>query len=305
MSPRLALGAGMLAAMLVVVVVAANVFASELSGLFIRFPGLDKVFHIVGSALLMMVIHALGRRIVSNERLAATAAFGVSAALMAADEVLQGLVPGRSVEALDLLAGGAGLTLGWVLSSRPPAKIATIATLAGVLVGAFAVQHTYAQLIDYSRALRFERNQDFVQARTYYLRALESGLRSPELFNELGWVEIESGIGDPRKAVEYASRALREQPSNPDVLDTYGWALHHAGRSNEALPYLQRAYAAKPEMFCIHYHLGEVYRALRQVDKAAEHYRKQVLLSETREAARAAERLKAILGGAAVPGETR
>ena len=45
---------------------------------------------------------------------------------------------------------------------------------------------------------------------------------------------------------------------SPADADIYDRALHHAGRSAEALPYLERAYAAKPNMFCIHYHLREV-----------------------------------------------
>jgi tetratricopeptide (TPR) repeat protein len=76
--------------------------------------------------------------------------------------------------------------------------------------------------------------------------------------------------------VTYGGRALRADPQNPDVLDTYGWALHHAGRSPEALPFLERALAGKPRMFCIHFHLGEVYAALGDRERAERHLREQI-----------------------------
>jgi Tfp pilus assembly protein PilF len=81
------------------------------------------------------------------------------------------------------------------------------------------------------------------------------------------------------------------QPDNADVLDTYGWALHHTGRTTDARNVLERAYAAKPDMFCIHYHLGAVYLAMGDREKAAVHFRRQVERRSTREAARAQEAL--------------
>ena len=110
---------------------------------------------------------------------------------------------------------------------------------------------------------------------TEYRLALHDGLDSPSFYNELAWIEVESGTGDVRAAVDYAARALAATPRDPDVLDTYGWALHHAGRSREALPLLERAFAGKPRMFCIHYHLGEVYAAL------GDRHARRVALSRT------------------------
>ena len=100
---------------------------------------------------------------------------------------------------------------------------------------------------------------------------------------------MESGTGDVRAAVDYAARALAATPRDPDVLDTYGWALHHAGRSREALPLLERAFAGKPRMFCIHYHLGEVYTALGDGTRAEWHFREQIRLFPGGSEARRAE----------------
>ena len=92
--------------------------------------------------------------------------------------------------------------------------------------------------------------------------------------------------------MRYAERALARRPTDPDVLDTYGWALHRAGRHGEAFRYLQRAYDAKPDMYCIHYHLGAVYAALAEPEKAREHFLKQLQLPHIREAALADQALR-------------
>jgi Flp pilus assembly protein TadD len=78
--------------------------------------------------------------------------------------------------------------------------------------------------------------------------------------------------------VRYGAIAFAGNPTNPDILDTYGWALHKAGRSREALPLLERARAGKPRMYCIHYHLGEVYAALGDARQAEAHLRDQIRL---------------------------
>ena len=146
-------------------------------------------------------------------------------------------------------------------------------------------RHLYA-------AVQFERAGDFVGARREYLAALSAGEQGAHLYNQLGWVEIESGIGDPSMAVLYSERALALRPNDPDIFDTYGWALHHVGRNAEALSYLDRAYAARPDMFCIHYHLGEVLVALGQIDKARFHFRQQLKFVNTSEAERARRSLE-------------
>jgi tetratricopeptide (TPR) repeat protein len=78
------------------------------------------------------------------------------------------------------------------------------------------------------------------------------------------------------------------------MLDTYGWALHHAGRNEEALQYLLNAYERHPTMYCIHYHLGVVYLALSRPEKAREHLERQVRMTGTREAAMATRVLAAL-----------
>lgn len=266
------------------VVLAMNLFARELNALFLKYPGIDKVLHVFGYLLVYVVVYVSAERMTPDEgrrqRLAAT----VGVLLSILDESVQQLAPGRSVEAFDMVANLAGLGLGWVLVRRRGDSLAFGTVALALCAASYVTWDTHVRLMDYSRALQYAQQQDFVRAREHLLRALDGGMRSPGLFNELGWVEIESGIGDPGKAVEYAKTALDMQPGNPDILDTYGWALHHAGRTADAVEMLERAYAANPNIFCIHYHLGSAYLAVGRREQAAFHFRRQVERQGTREA---------------------
>lgn len=283
MRSRLLLAIGLGA--LVSAVFAGNLFGRQLDAFFLEYPGIDKLLHTVEYGLIVVVVHAmLQRTTVLRSAHLVRVTLGFALGLATLDEMAQRLFPARSVEALDFIANFAGITLGWVFIQRSAPRLRLAAACLALAASGFASYRTYATLIDFSRALAYERRHDFISAREHYRRALAAGLRTAGLFNELGWVEIESGVGDPKQAVEYARTAFEMQPNNPDVVDTYGWALLHAGRTAEALEHLEKAYAAKPGMFCINYHLGAAYLASGNRDKAAHHFRRQTELPRTREA---------------------
>jgi Tfp pilus assembly protein PilF/uncharacterized protein YfiM (DUF2279 family) len=271
---------------------AANLFGAQLNRLFMALPGVDKVLHVSFFAILFVAARAAAAARVAVPRTQALLALVAGLVLATADELFQGLTSSRSVEAADFAADCCGLLLGWALTAPVRRAVSVGVAAAALCAAAFVTYDTHMRLRDFSRAVAYERTGDFVRAREHYLRALAGGMRSPALFNELGWVEIESGIGDPQKAVEYAKTALDMQPDNPDILDTYGWALHHAGRTGEAIRMLEQAYAADPEMYCIHYHLGAAYMAAGRREQAEMHLRRQVELRGTREAVFARQALE-------------
>jgi len=278
--PRLWLACAGLAAILVVGYVASG----TLERLFLTVPGIDKVAHVVFHCALFACVRAIASASGVPTRLRSPLAAITVLAVAAMDELIQTMIPGRSVEVEDLVAGAAGMSLGWVFTAKPTRGQAVVVTAAAAVAAVSVTAHTYVQMADYSRGLRSSRQQDLVSARMHFQRALAAGLRIPALYNELGWVEIESGVGDPVKAVEYAKTALDMQPENPDILDTYGWALHHAGRSREALDALMAAFARNPGIYNIHYHLAQVYLALGRTAEAETHFRSQLQWTATREA---------------------
>ena len=61
--------------------------------------------------------------------------------------------------------------------------------------------------------------------------------------------------------------ALKLSPDDPFILDSMGWALYRMGHYDDALDYLQRALAARPDAE-IAAHFGEVLWAKGDRDRA-------------------------------------
>ena len=256
----------------------------------LHYPGIDKIAHLVQYALVFLAVWWLLGRLVERRAARAAAAAVITLLLGVVDEMFQRSVANRSFEIADLGANVCGVLLGIGLGPVLPSRRTARSVVAVAVIGATALAvHSYRQLRHVNRGLLYTRQGDLPKALVEYRLALQDGLDSPSFYNELAWIEVESGTGDTRAAVGYAGRALAATPRNPDVLDTYGWALHHAGRSREALPLLERAFAGKPRMFCIHYHLGEVYAALGNGARAEWHLREQMRLFPRGSEARRAE----------------
>lgn len=272
------------------VLVLENLGAGPLNRLLLYLPGVDKVLHTLQSFVILLACHGmLGRTLAPRgRRLVAAAALTLMFGLF--DEAQQGWAGRRNVDPNDVAAGLGGLALGAALltASTHPRRSAVVAAGAVVLSGLVTLD-SYHATKDYSRGMLLEREGLFREARPHFQRALAAGTDTADFLNELAWVEIESGEGDPAAAVRYAERSLARRPGSADTLDTYGWALHHAGRSAEGLVALRQAYAIKPAIFCIHYHLAVVLLALGQQDEAFRHLAWQIeRFPRTREAGEAA-----------------
>jgi tetratricopeptide (TPR) repeat protein len=248
-----------------------------LNTLLLYLPGADKVIHCLEFLVVFVLCHYLAGLITANSSRRFKLALAVTLMLAVGDELQQTLVADRNVELADFFANLCGLALGVAVVRTDWRRfVRGLVVIMAVLVTVVLAAGSYVRLKDYNRGLLYEGRQEFGLARQAFLRALASGFESHGLYNGLGWVEIESVQGDPVKAVEYAEKALSMRPTDPDTLDTYGWALHHVGRSEEALGYLLRAYEGKPRMFCIHYHVGVVLLALGRRADAQDHLERQI-----------------------------
>lgn len=65
-------------------------------------------------------------------------------------------------------------------------------------------------------------------------------------YNALGYTLADRTNRIP-EAIELLEKALKLEPDDPFILDSMGWALFKAKRYGEAVDYLRRAYAAKPD----------------------------------------------------------
>lgn len=286
---------------LALLLAAESLGASLIFDVSLRYPGIDKVGHVVQYGLVFLAVWWLAGGVVLRRVPRVALAAAVALLLGLGDELFQRLFADRTFDFGDLAANTLGVALGIGLGPVIPSRRVARGLVAAALVAGVGVAtHEYLRLRHFNRGLLYTRQGDLASALAEYRLALHDGLDSPGFYNELAWIELESGVGDVQAAVRYASRALSANPRDPDTLDTYGWALFLSGRSKEALPLLRQALAGKPRMYCIHYHLGEVYAALGEPGRAAFHWREQIRLfpggSDARRAAQSLRRLGPVTG---------
>lgn len=270
----------------------------------LHFPGIDKPAHFVEFGLIFALLYLLAGPFVPTDGKRVAAAAIVALALSLLDEFQQRWFGSRSFEIADLLANLTGIlfAVAVIHLRRINRRLAVAAGAIALTCVTALTWLSYREERHYKRGLLYESRREYALARESYLLAIEGGNRSPGLYNSLAWVMLESGADDAEAALAYAAEAFSMRPDEPDVLDTYGWALVRAGRPAEALPHLQRVLDARSGMFCIHYHLGMAYLALGEEDLARRHLRRQIEVApEASEAGRARDALDSI-GAAAGAG---
>lgn len=291
--------AGALAA-LALLLALENLGARPLNQLLLRAPGIDKVLHFLQSmAVFFGLCWLLGARARPARLLVAA---GLALAAAGYDELQQRLAGGRHIELADVGAGLSGILFGAGVVAPPPRRIAGLLVAAGLIGGGAITTHSYQVTRDYNEGLRAEHERRYEDATRAYLRAIDRGVRTPDVLNAAAWALLEFGAPDPVRAVGFAEQSLAMRPGDPDTLDTYGWALHRAGRHAEALRALGEALRLKPGIYCVHYHLAMTYLALGRREDGIRHLRLQLETNprtdEARLAARELERLGAATDGA-------
>jgi len=97
-----------------------------------------------------------------------------------------------------------------------------------------------------------------------------------EALNYLGYMWAEQGEQLDR-AHEMIAKALKLQPKNAAYLDSMGWVLFKQGKPKKALDYILKAVELTkepdPTLFD---HLGDIYAALNEMDKARDAWGKSL-----------------------------
>lgn len=121
-----------------------------------------------------------------------------------------------------------------------------------------------------------ERVGQFERAEQYFEKCLELSPNYDEAQNYLGYMLAERGLKLDR-AKELIERALVAEPTNAAYLDSMGWVLFKMDKPQEALTYLLDAIKnSEEEDATLWDHLGDVYDALHQPDKAREAWTKSL-----------------------------
>lgn len=127
-------------------------------------------------------------------------------------------------------------------------------------------------------AAAYERTGDYAQAEKYFKASLQLSPDSPETLNYLGYMWAEHGM-KLDQAKDYISKALKQDPKNAAYLDSMAWVLYQSHQPKPALDYALKALQNSPEEDATLYdHIGDIYNALGQKDKARQAWNKSVSL---------------------------
>ncbi len=126
----------------------------------------------------------------------------------------------------------------------------------------------------YARALLAEKLDRIDIVETDLKKILEKNPNDANALNALGYTLVDR-TGRYEEAKSYLDRALSLKPDDPAILDSYGWLLYKLKDYAGALQHLQKAYRINPDPE-IGAHLGEVFWALGEKDRARQIWREVV-----------------------------
>jgi tetratricopeptide (TPR) repeat protein len=115
---------------------------------------------------------------------------------------------------------------------------------------------------------------DLPKAEEWLEQVLDEFPDDPSALNDLGYLWADQGKHLDR-ALRMIRQALQQEPDNAAYRDSLGWVLFRKGQVREALPELEKAAALEPDPTVLE-HLGDVYRAAGQNEKAKQSWRKAV-----------------------------
>lgn len=118
-----------------------------------------------------------------------------------------------------------------------------------------------------------ENTGDHEQAMTNMEKALQLQPDNPDILNFIGysWVDENKNLD---QALAYIKRAVAQKPDNGFIRDSLGWAYFRLGDFARAVAELETAVSLEPDDPHIADHLGDAYLAAGQKDKALDLYTK-------------------------------
>lgn len=126
----------------------------------------------------------------------------------------------------------------------------------------------------------YERNGDYDQSETAFKKCLEMLPEYADALNYLGYMWADRGV-KLNEARDMIQKALKIEPKNAAFLDSMGWVLFKLNEPAQGLDYILKAIELSEEPDPVLYdHLGDIYRALNQHEKARESWQKSLKVEE-------------------------
>ncbi len=122
----------------------------------------------------------------------------------------------------------------------------------------------------YARALAWERMDRIDKAEADLRKILVTDPGNVAALNALGYT-LADRTTRYAEALQLIDRARAADPSNAAIIDSYGWVLYRLGKTEEALPWLRRAYMLQKDAE-IATHIGEVLWVQGHRDEARRYF---------------------------------
>jgi tetratricopeptide (TPR) repeat protein len=120
----------------------------------------------------------------------------------------------------------------------------------------------------------YEQKGEYDEAARAFEKCLELAPDFDEAMNYLGYMWADRGE-NLDKALELLLKAVKMEPENAAYLDSLGWVYFRLGRFPEAQKYIQKAVDLSEEPDAVlHEHLGDVFHALGDGQRAREEWTK-------------------------------
>lgn len=129
----------------------------------------------------------------------------------------------------------------------------------------------------FAQAVAYERSGDVARSAEIFERLLVTTPDDARTLNYLGYMWADRGENLER-ALDMIRRAVALDPDNGAYMDSLGWAYFRAGDYEAARRYLEWAVRLIRDDATVHEHLGDVYVALEEPERARESYQQALAL---------------------------
>jgi tetratricopeptide (TPR) repeat protein len=138
----------------------------------------------------------------------------------------------------------------------------------------------------------YEQKGDYAEAARAFEKCLELSPDFDEAMNYLGYMWADRGE-NLDKALALLEKAVKKEPENAAYLDSLGWVYFRLKRLPEALEYISKAIKLSDEPDAtLNDHLGDVYHAMGNDEKAGEAWTKSLEIEPKNEVRAKMESLK-------------
>ena len=150
------------------------------------------------------------------------------------------------------------------------------------------------QQLLFEYGLVLEKNDMSEKAVDIMQKVLELQPDHAEALNYIGYTWADQNI-HLQQALEYILRADALKPDNGFIIDSLGWVYYRLGNFSQAVQELERSVQLVPDDPHIYEHLGDVYRFLLRIPEALQAYKKAYqLLKEESDKATIKQKINAL-----------